>query len=509
MNVWISCTLLTVAALAGCTPAFAQSVLSLQDVPPEPTAFLDPAARDSLGGFWSPVTYIPLWGQGETQARASLHGTAKLSQPLAAAAWTLSEGQADESGLQLVEQRYVLSADAVLTPNVRVFGSLWSAFQTGEEAPSTAISENRLDLHQAFVDIGTRMASEGRNVSDGVVARLGRQELAFGSWRIVSPREGTNVRLTFEGVRLDARLRGAQATAFSVRPVDAEVGVFDDAVGDAVRLRGLYLTAPLTTGETAPPGGVPPIGGAPPIGGSGMADAYLFDRRSDESTYAVDAGTDRRRTAGVRFAPAFGLGGTPLGPAWLDVNWEVAVQWGSFRPNDPAAGELSVRAWTLATETGLAFPELPLAPRLSVRANVASGDAAPNDDRLGTFDALYPRGDYFHDGAFVGPSNVVNVNPRLILLPHPSVSVRLEAGLLWRHRVADGLYDGLGRFYRGAEGSSSRRIAEQIQIVVPWSPAPGVTLQGIYEHVWPGPYLRDIGADRPIDRFSALLLYSF
>ena len=86
-------------------------------------------------------------------------------------------------------QRYMLHVDARLSRRVRLYGELKSGIEVGRAGGPRGSDEDRLDLHQAFVD-----------VSFGpVTVRVGRQELAFGSQRLVSVREGPNVRQTFDG----------------------------------------------------------------------------------------------------------------------------------------------------------------------------------------------------------------------------------------------------------------------------------------------------------------------
>src|SRR4029077_5667617 len=101
----------------------------------------------------------------------------------------------DDNGFLL--QRYLIHADIHAAPYFRVFGQLQSSledFRTGGPRPS---DRDDLDLHQAFFDASTWWPDGNK-----VTLRAGRQEMAYGSQRLISVRESPNNRLAFDAVRL-------------------------------------------------------------------------------------------------------------------------------------------------------------------------------------------------------------------------------------------------------------------------------------------------------------------
>src|SRR5262245_64286182 len=60
--------------------------------------------------------------------------------------------------------------------------------------PRNVVDENTLDVHQGFLDVALLRPRDNASL----ILRAGRQELAFGSARLVSLREGTNVPLSFD-----------------------------------------------------------------------------------------------------------------------------------------------------------------------------------------------------------------------------------------------------------------------------------------------------------------------
>ena len=90
-------------------------------------------------------------------------------------------------------QRYMFHVDAQLSRNVRLYGELKSGIEVGRAGGPRPPDEDHLDLHQGFVDLSF----------GPVTVRAGRQELAFGSQRLVSVREGPNMRQTFDAGKVE------------------------------------------------------------------------------------------------------------------------------------------------------------------------------------------------------------------------------------------------------------------------------------------------------------------
>src|SRR5207245_481706 len=105
------------------------------------------------------------------------------------------QGPQDEDGYVL--QRYMLHADLHLGEALRVFGQLKSGLENERSGGPRPTDEDKLDLHQAFLDV-----TLAATTSTTLVFRGGRQELLFGTQRLVSVREGPNVRQSLDGGRL-------------------------------------------------------------------------------------------------------------------------------------------------------------------------------------------------------------------------------------------------------------------------------------------------------------------
>ena len=210
--------------------------------------------------------------------------------------------------------------------------------------------------------------------------RAGRQEVAFGSSRLVSVREGPNVRRSFDGVRATVAARNWQLDGIGLASAKTERGEFDDDTDRGERLWGVYASGPLR-------------------GAALGLDLYWLALRRDDAEYDQGTHNERRRSIGTRIWGAPG--------AW-DYNFELVYQWGSFGAGD-------IEAWTAASDTGYTLTALPMQPRLGLRANVTSGDRSPSSSKLETFNPLFPRGSYFGEASLIGPQNHMDLHPMLEL----------------------------------------------------------------------------------------------
>ena len=305
-------------------------------------------------------------------------------------------------------QRGTLSADLHLGP-LRLYGQVLHAVEGGRPGGPSPVDENRLDLQNAFVEI-----APGPVGSVTPTARLGRQEMRFGSGRLVDPREGPNVRRTFDGGRLILEYGSWTLSGLYVRPREDRFGVFDDRTNDDQALWGAYA-----------------VGKDAFFPGSAL-DIYVLGYENERARFVQGRSGERRTSIGAQLSGKAG--------GW-DYNWEAVGQFGRF-------GGADIHAWTLATETGYSFADLALKPRLALSANIASGDKDPADERLQTFNPLFPRGNYFSEDATLGPRNFFNLHPFLTLHLSDSLSLTTDVNFFWRLEKGDGVYTPAGAILR-------------------------------------------------------------
>src|SRR6202158_5834868 len=120
--------------------------------------------------------------------------------------------------------RTFLFGDVHLGPHFRTFVEFVNGVTAGTTKKKSTFEQDSLDVLQAFADA---VAPAGKN--GDFTLRIGRQDLMFGSSRLVSFREAPNVRRAFDGVRTFWKAaNGKRVDAFVARPVNPQFGVFND-----------------------------------------------------------------------------------------------------------------------------------------------------------------------------------------------------------------------------------------------------------------------------------------
>src|SRR5580658_899977 len=111
-----------------------------------------------------------------------------------------------------LNERYTLGFDIHYGKHVRTFVELKSGINSFRYGGPRPIDEKKLDFQAAFLQVGT---AEGQ---DWIKLRAGRQEMEYGSGRLIDVREGPNVRLSFDGFKLKAGLGAWTIDGFAMRP---------------------------------------------------------------------------------------------------------------------------------------------------------------------------------------------------------------------------------------------------------------------------------------------------
>lgn len=398
-------------------------------------------------------------------AKLTLHGEMRQRYEFYRnALWGL--GPQDDDGYWL--QRYMLRADVSGASRWRILAELKSGIEQGRNGGPRPTDEDQLDWHQALIDLRWKG-------TETFTLRTGRQELAFGSSRLVSVRESPNVRLSFDGVRGTVESTTWRTDVFAVRPVETDPGTFDDAGDRSRALWGVYTVAdcPLLPG--------------------GKVDLYYLGLRRDRATFNQGTAREERHSIGVR------LWGRHAN--W-DYNCEFVGQFGEF-------GTGSIRAWTAASDTGYSWSQLSFKPRLGLKANVSSGDRDPARAGLETFNALFPRGAYFSESALIGPANLLDLHPGISVQPARTLTVSLDWDFFWRESVDDGLYGPSVNLVRPARTSTASAVGHQPGLSATWLPASHWTVSLACSRFFAGPFLRETGPAEDADYFSTWLTFRF
>lgn len=418
----------------------------------------DPALRSD---FWYPIKYISL-RNGAKDWYVSIGGQIREE-------WERVVN--DNWGLQPYDnryllERYMLHLDAHYGQHVRTFVHFESGIRTGRIGAPRPIDEKRLDLAAAFLEI--RMGP-GEH-SD--LVRVGRQELRYGSGRLIDVREGPNVRLSFAGAVGKERLRTWRIDEIAVRPMADNPGFLDNAPIHGESLWGVYAT------HTPPRGfGI---------------DLYYLGLDRGKAAFERGVGHETRHSVGARLFRTVALDE----PAW-DFDFEGVEQFGTFASAD-------IQAWTFASETGYRIPTIPLKPRLSLKADVSSGDN-PGSKTMGSFNPLFPTGYFFGVLADTGPGpiNFMDLHPKIETDLTHGISWSADWVFQWRENINDGVYNIPGSLIAAANGSRARYVGDRPGTEIHWQATRHLWFQVDYGLFHAGRFLKEAGPGKNLD-YSAL-----
>ncbi len=369
-------------------------------------------------------------------------------------------------------QRYYVHADLHLGDRFRFFSELGSSLENGRTGgPRSGSDEDKLDVHQAFIDIGLWRSGKNR-----LTLRTGRQEIALGDQSLVGVRDGPNIRRSFDGFRVTGKFGDWTADAFAVRQSKSKPGFFDDSLDHTTTFWGLYAVRPLR------------------ILAGGHIDLYYMGLRNKKAVYDKGAGREQRETVGAR------LWGS--GEHW-DYNQEYSFQFGRFRSDD-------IRAWAVATETGYRLDSMPFKPRLALNAAAYSGDHDRSGGSLGTFNGLYEKSTYFTNAALFGRRNLIDLQPSVQINLPGKITVTPNTAFFWRESTEDGLYSaGSGPVIVTGRKSSARFIGSQVAVQLKWTVNRHTTVFGEYMHFFPGDFLKQSTPGRNINYATWWVEYRF
>ena len=441
----------------------------------------DPSKRTD---FFDPIKWIPLDKDGSLfltlggELRERFQDTRNQSFGLPSPAH-------DANGYH----RIFLFGDIHLGPHLRTFVELVNGEIMEAIVNPSPAEKDPLDLLQAFADVTTTVGNRGV-----FTLRVGRQEMTFGSGRFISFRDTPNVRREFDGVRTFwTNGKGKRLDAMLVRPVNPRIHVFDDIADSTQLFWGVYATSPLAASK-------------------GLSlDLYYLGLDRKNATFAQGPARERRHTIGAH------IFGKRTGFDWdethdfhrpgrtdndLAFDWDVegAFQLGSF-------GAADIRAWMISSNWGFTISESRFSPRLGLKADALSGDANLQDNRLGTFNPLYPSLQYYSQAGLFAPANLTNLQPNVTVDATTTMSVNLAWSSLRRESKADAFYAPPLVPVLGT-ATDKRLIGQEASANLAWQATLHLTMTATYAHFSPAGSVRQAGG-RSGDYFLAVGQFRF
>ncbi|MBA2658190.1 MAG: alginate export family protein [Nitrosospira sp.] len=343
--------------------------------------------------------------------------------------------------------RYMREADARLTNNsdnyhmirsrfhadfwyqdkVRIFAELLDARTFGQGLTPTATDVNHTDMLNLFADIKLT------NIKDGpVYLRVGRQELLYGSQRLISTLDWVNTRRTFQGAKAFWRTPTFDLDAFWVRPMITEKNLFDnwDQKQEFFGLWGTYK----------------------PMKGQ-LVDMYflsLDDNRNRALGRNGLLGHSITHTLGGRLAGDYNQ---------FLYELEGMYQFGQY-------SNQNISAFAVASGAGYHFKGAPMNPQFWLRYDFASGDNNANDGARNTFNQLFPFGNYYLGWIDrVGRQNIHDFNAQINLHPQPWATFTAQYHRFYLANRQDFLYNAAGAAtLRDVTGQAGSYVGDEIDV---------------------------------------------
>ena len=432
----------------------------LPDSSDEDWSFLKDAPKSDV---WDPLKYIPFSREGWFM---TLSGEVRYrAEGLRIRATDQRPATID----QYLLQRYLSGADMHFGPHARFFTEVQSGIINGAVRTARPTDQNSIDVHQAFFEWQQTVRPRQR-----ITAKIGRQELAIGSTRLISASPGLNVKRSFDGASLSYRTSSWAVVGVAARLVALSTGAFDDS----------WDSGQLFWGAAA--------GGRSPRFERGELGVYYLGTSKSETVYFQGAGAERRHTLGMKWS---GTG------TRFDLNYDGIYQWGTF-------GGAPIRAWGIATETGYRVP-VRWRPRVSLRTDFASGDRDPANPELDSFNPLFPGNSYSGAVGLFGPTNLTDLTAAVTIAPRSNLTIGFEAPSYWRTSIHDGVYATDLRLLAPPTIGDGKYVGTNPSVLAVWQPTRHVQLQGVITRFISGKFLEDSFVSSGFGFYSGTVVYRF
>lgn len=290
--------------------------------------------------------------------------------------------------------RVMAHSNIEIGQRVRVFIQLNSTFRFFNPNPLTPeIDENRLSIHQLFVDY---------HASKMLLVRVGKQELSYGNNRLLTFREGPNTRLAFNAAIVKYSDSRRKIDLLAATPAVSKQFAFDD-VSFKEYVAGVYGTEYIIPAKF-------------------MLDYYFLYFTSKNRLYNFIGGTEKRNSIGVRL-----FSQNPL----LNYELETTYQRGKFNGS-------AITAYGISADINYKlFPKINFITGFG--ANYFTGDKNNTDNRLNTYNLIFSKPSYGL-AAPIGSSNIINLNPYIRFSPVKKLSLYAGIYKMYRQSTLDGTY---------------------------------------------------------------------
>lgn len=373
-------------------------------------------------------------------------------------------GTAPEDKDGFVLTRYLGHVDFHAGKHFRTFVQLQSSLADGEAETPSPVDQNPLDLHQAFIDL----------TNNNLTFRLGRQELSYGSQRLVAVREAPNNRQSFDAAKLMYGNKNIKLDLFYSYYVPAKPNIFDDGFNNGTQFWGAY-------------------GAFTKIPVVQNFDLYYLGIHKKSAVFDDGKGIEIRHSIGTRL-------------------WETTTAWqydveGVYQFGDLAGNTIS--AWTMSANVSYTFYQTKLKPQIGLKTEAISGDKNHGDGRLNTFNPLFPKGAYFGLAALIGPYNLFDAHPYIQLSLTKRLVFTEDYDMFWRMNQNDGLYAVNGKILYSSKAGESKKIGGQLGSALEYTVNKYLYFRQELTWFSAGDFLKEAGPGKDILMLGSTITFKF
>jgi len=359
----------------------------------------------------------------------------------------------DDDGYLLT--RWLLHADLHLSRNVRVYAELQSALANSRKI-LLPVEENPLKLHQLFIDYKPFIKTP-------ITFRIGRQEVSYGSTRLISLRDSPNARRSFDGIKAIFSGDNIKTDIFYLHAVVDKVGIFDDTSSRDLRLWGTFLDINTSKEEL-------------------HFNFYYLGFYNKNALFYDGAGTEKRHTIASRVFSDRGR--------W-HYDLEGGYQFGSI-------GSRRISAWSIAFATSYHLTSIKYTPKIGFKADLISGDKDNTDNTQQSLNTMFGPGAYFGMAAPIAPSNLMDIHPSVKLYLSEKATFTCDYAFLWRYSRGEGIYRPNMIPFFDNNDATSRYIGSQISGMLSYKANKHVVLLTGMSWFNSGAYLREVSTGENI-----------
>jgi len=290
----------------------------------------------------------------------------------------------------------------------RVYAEFLSANISNQNLPPAPIDQVRPTMLNLFFDLKVFELDD-----NPIYIRGGRQELLYGSERLISPLDWANTQRTFQGVKGFWHTDQLDIDAFWVQPVILNLADYHDGGDGKQNFEGLWTTYRPEKGQ--------------------VVDLYYLNLDNTNKVAKGEYGDVdgfNVSTFGTRYA------GDSHNFLW---DGEGMFQFGSWANQVTAAGAATVGG-------GYHRADVPMDPTFWVYFDWAQGDPHPGVGSVHrTFNQLFPFGHYYFGGIdLVGRQNIDDLNFHFYFWPTKWMVAGVQYHILHLDSPKDSLYNSAG-----------------------------------------------------------------